>query len=409
MENNYCLALVGINHKSSNVEIREKLQLGRGEVVDFLQYLYACDEIDSVIILNTCNRLEFYLAILPGFEPITIIEKAYKSKNIEINNYYNLFYTMYNGDITRHLFRVISGLDSLVLGEFQIQGQVKESYSIACEVRTVNKVMHKLFHAAFRTGKKVRTNTNIADGRNSVSGVAAQIIIDNISQESHIAIIGVNENTRIMTEKLRYNGYGNFIFINRTKYKAEMYAEEFGGIAAGFDELEKSLLFTKALFTSTGATDYIINQELLQRLVNQKSVLEILIDMAVPRDIDSHKLPNNLKCYDIDDLQQYLEEQNKIRMSAVPEAERIIEDAVSVFQAWSENMNNSLLEPYTEKFEIIRQQLMEEYKQQFSAQTFEKVDKLSKSLIHRMQSTFVRAIVRTNQELKVFLQHRDSM
>jgi glutamyl-tRNA reductase len=314
-----------------------------------------------------------------------------------------------NGDITRHLFRVISGLDSLVLGEYQIQGQVKEAYSTSCEVRTVNKVMHKLFHAAFRTGKKVRTNTGIAEGRNSVSGVAAQIVIDKIPKDATIAIIGVNENTKIMAEKLRYNSFKNFIFINRTKYKADILAEEFGGLSSDLESLENSLLKSSAVFTSTGANDFIITQDLLQRLVKNNSPLELLIDMAVPRDIDTRNLPESISSYDIGDLQQYLEEQNKIRMSAIPDAEKIIADNVLLFQAWSDNQNNTLLEPYSEKFELVRQQLMEEYKQQFSPQTYDKVDKLTQSLIHRLQSTFIRAIVRTNQELKVFIQHRDSM
>jgi glutamyl-tRNA reductase len=409
MENNFKLALVGINHKSSKIDEREMLQLSRADVLDFLQIIYACEEIDSVIILNTCNRLEFYLSILPGYNPLKIIEKAYSHKNIDLSKFTHLFYSKDNGDITRHLFSVISGLDSLVLGEYQIQGQVKEAYSIACEVRTVNKVMHKLFHAAFRTGKKVRTNTSIAEGRNSVSGVAAQIVIDKIPKDATIAIIGVNENTKIMAEKLRYNSFKNFIFINRTKYKADILAEEFGGLASDLESLETSLLKSSAVFTSTGAKDFIITQDLLQRLVQNNSPLKLLIDMAVPRDIDTKNLPESISSYDIGDLQQYLEEQNKIRMSAVPDAEKIIEDNVSIFQAWSDNQNNTLLEPYSEKFELVRQQLMEEYKQQFSPQTYDKVDKLSKSLIHRLQSTFIRAIIRTNQELKVFIQHRDSM
>jgi glutamyl-tRNA reductase len=266
-----------------------------------------------------------------------------------------------------------------------------------------------LLHAAFRTGKRVRSETSIAEGRRSVSGMAAQLMIDNLKKTDIISIIGVNENTTIMAEKLTTAGFGNFIFINRTKYKAEMLAEQFGGKAAELDELAQCLKSSQALYTSTGSSEYIINSELISFLNNENTCPKLMIDMAVPRDIDSANLPEGIEVYNIDDLQQYLDEQKKNQLESLPLAEKIVVDEVKIFQAWSELRTNSILEPYSEKFEIIRQQIMEEYKQQFSENAYQKADKLTRSLIHRMQSTFIRALLRTNQELKVFLQHRDSM
>jgi glutamyl-tRNA reductase len=403
------LALIGINHKSCKIEEREIFLLDNKEETEFSQKLFSFDEVDGIMILSTCNRLEFYFSLNTDIDPYDLIEKVYSEKNIDLTNYEHIFYTSHDIEVTSHLFSVISGLDSLVIGEFQIQGQVREAYSKACKIKTVDGLLHKLLHAAFRTGKRVRSETPIAEGRRSVSGMAAQIIIDNIGNDDTICIIAVNENTTIIAEKLATAGFSNFIFVNRTKYKAEMIAEQFKGKAAGLDELEKSMAVSQAVYTSTGASDYIIKTELIIRLHQKYLCPKLMIDMAVPRDIDSSNLPVDVKVYDIDDLRYYLEKQKKNQLEALPDAEKIIADEVKIFQAWSEMRTNTILEPYSEKFEIIRQQIMEEYKQQFSESAYDKADKLTRSLIHRMQSTFVRALIRTNQELKVFLQHRDSM
>ncbi|ROL61139.1 glutamyl-tRNA reductase [Bacteroidetes/Chlorobi group bacterium ChocPot_Mid] len=403
------LALIGINHKSSKIAEREHLLLNSKEESEFAEKLFSLNEVEGVMILSTCNRLEFYFSLKNEIDPFDLIERIYFEKNIDISDYEHIFYTFREIEVTRHIFRVISGLDSLVLGEFQIQGQVREAYSKACKLKVVDKMLHKLLHAAFRTGKRVRSETSIAEGRRSVSGMAAQLMIDNLQKSDTICIIGVNENTTIMAEKLTYAGFSSFLFVNRTKYKAEILAEQFGGQAKGLDDLKSALENSNAVFSSTGASEYIISSKLIKELSQESKCPSLMIDMAVPRDIENSYIPENLKLYDIDDLRLYLEEQKRNQLEALPEAEKIVEDEVKVFQAWSETRTNTILEPYSEKFELIRQQLIEEYRTQFSEKNIEKVDKLTRSLIHRMQSTFVRALLRTNQELKVFLQHRDSM
>jgi len=344
-----------------------------------------------------------------SFDPKQLIELLYSNSSINNDNYKNLFYTYTEKDVTGHLFKVVTGLDSLVLGEYQIQGQVKEAYSKACDAKTVDKILHKLFHAAFRTGKRVRANTSLGDGKQSVSGVASQIMIDNLIKTDRIAIIGVNETTKILATELNTAGFNNLVFVNRTNYKADMLAEQYCGLSAGLDEIENVLFDCQAIFSSTGAPGIIVSSELLQKLFDQNHCPRLIIDMAVPRDIDTKGLDQEVRSIDMNDLKNYLDLQKKNQLEAIPEVNKIIEDEIKVFQAWSETRTNTMLEPYSEKFEIIRQQLLEEYKQQFSHIAFDKVDKLSRSLVHRMQSTFVRALIRTNQEIKVIKQHRDSL
>jgi glutamyl-tRNA reductase len=406
---NLKLVLIGINHKSSTINEREIFQLETKIEREFLEYFYSMEDVEGIIILSTCNRIEFYMIIHSESSPFDIISKAYNSLKIDTEKHRTNFYQLEDKEVTEHLFRVISGLDSLVIGEYQIQGQVKEAYSRACDVKTVDKILHKLFHAAFRTGKKVRSDTTLGEGRRSVSGMAAQLMIDNIDKSGTVCIIGVNENTKIMAEKLKSEGFNNFIFVNRTRYKAGMLADEYNGKVIEFDKLEKALSLSNAVYTCTGAPSFIIDSGMINRLHGSNNCPKLFVDMAVPRDIESNDLPNDIKVYDIDNLQRYLDEQMKNRVQAIKEAEQIIEQEVSIFQEWSEMRTNTILEPYSEKFEIIRQQIMDEYKNQLPEAAYEKADKLSRSLVHRMQSTFVRALIRTNQELKVFLQHRDSM
>ncbi len=228
--------------------------------------------------------------------------------------------------------------------------------------------------------------------------MASQVIIENTGNNERIAIFGVNENTKILAEELKKAGYGNFTFVNRTVYKAEVMAEQFGGSAAGLDQTERILFESKAVFTSTGAPGFIVGSEMLRRLCVQDRCPSLIIDMAVPRDFETAGLPDTIKVYDIGMLKEYLDRLAAAKAEYVPDAERIVDDEVKVWQAWTENSSNATLEPYAEKFEQIRQQLMNEYRAQFSDKSYDKAEKLTRSLMHRLQSQIVRILVNESKK-----------
>ncbi|MCX7735550.1 MAG: glutamyl-tRNA reductase [Candidatus Kapabacteria bacterium] len=392
------LYIFGINQKTSLTHEREVFQLNRKEIPKALKTIKEYDGVEAVLILNTCNRVEFYLLLADNITPEEIIRKYYfEEKQIIFEGREHLFISLANEKATEHLFRVISGLESLVLGEYQIQGQVKEAYSIACEVKTLEKIMHKLFHAAFRCGKAVRNNTSLGEGKQSVSGVASKIIIDKLNKTDKIAIIGVNENTKIMASELKANNFYNLIFVNRTLYKAEILAEEYGGIASPLSNIENILTECKAIFSSTGSPDYIVTNEILQRLIAQGKCPNLIIDMAIPRDIETRNLPEEIEVYDLGRLNGYLERQNLERMKDFPKAEKIIEDEVRLFQTWADNSDNELLQPIAEKIELVRQNLINEYENQFSDQSKAKVDKITRQLIHRIQPILINALLKAKE------------
>jgi glutamyl-tRNA reductase len=389
------LYVTGISYKTSSVEDREVLEIGRKEINLALNSIAENKSVKEALIVSTCNRLEFYLLLNSPVSPGLIIKDFFRNfKSLDISDKLHLFYTYSEEEATRHLFRVVSGLDSLVLGEYQIQGQIKEAYSLACSAKTMEKYFHKLFHAAFRVGKKVRSTTSIGEGKQSVGGVSTQLIVDNLKSNESVALIGVNENTRIVANKLKYHNFNHLKFVNRTLSKAEQMVEEFGGLAYSLDDLEEALGKSKAVYSSTGADVFIIDSKMLNSLAERNCCPQILIDMAIPRDIENKNLPENIKYYDIGDLQRYLELQKNSQLEAVPYAERIIEEEVDIFKAWTEVQTESLIEPYAEKFELIRQQLLNEYREQFPDQSFEIVDKMTRKLIHRMQSSFVNALMK---------------
>jgi glutamyl-tRNA reductase len=398
-KNNHIITVIGINHHTARIEDRELLEIDKKEIKEALLKIFANPAVESVLILNTCNRLEFYILVAGDEEPFDVIKAFYKeARSIEVENKRDVFYIYKGVEATRHLFRVISGLDSLVVGEYQIQGQVRDAYSLACDVKTMENVMHKLFHAAFRCGKAVRSKTSLGEGRQSVSGVAAGLFFEYCDIKDNIVIIGVNENTRIIARELKAAGYNNLIFINRTLYKAEIMAEEFEGEAYPFDKLMYILSNADAVFSSTGAPHYIVNSKMLQSLAKRNIGPELIIDMAVPRDFNTEGLPSRIKTFDISDLKEYLSKQSEKKAKDLPKAEKIIEDEVKVFSAWTEFSGSDLLKPFAEKFEITRLQILDEFRSQFSAKDFELVDKLSRRMLHRVQATFVNALKKKNQE-----------
>ena len=254
---------VGINHKTSSISEREVFQIGKKEISGALKYFKSRKEVEGVVIISTCNRLEFYLVLNQNTDPFSIVKDFYfDKKQIDAVTKIESFYLYNQSKVASHLFRIVSGLESVVLGEYQIQGQIKDSYSIACSEKTADKILHKLFHAAFRTGKSVRTHTKIGSGKQSLSGVAYQLINEAIKKDDAITIIGVNENTKIIAEKLNHSGFTNLNFLNRTLYKAEELAEKYNGTAFTLNKIEEPLAKSKCLFSCTGSPEFIITSDL---------------------------------------------------------------------------------------------------------------------------------------------------
>jgi len=391
------LAVVGISHHTASISSLEAFQLDRKEIARTLHFFRAFPGVSGTVIISTCNRVEFYFSTINDVEPFELVRKYYLANKIfDINNKRNSFFSLRNSDATTHLFRVISGLDSLVPGEYQIQGQIKELYSIACSEKSADKIIHKLFHAAFRVGKNVRSSTSFGSGKQSVSGVAYQIISEKLFKDDSIAIIGVNQNSKIIAEKLFSSGFNQLIFINRTLHKAQQLASQFSGSAFGFDNLDKALSNVKCIFSSTGAPGYILTPDLLKTIFSGTKFPELIIDIAVPRDIDTDGLPGTTETFNLEGLKKFLENQQKEIARDIPQVEKIVEQETALFAAWSETNSNSSVAYFDERIEAIRQQFLSENTENLTKEESLILDKFSRSLIHRLKSTLHQIVLTGN-------------
>ncbi len=384
----YELFVVGINHKTASISDRELFQISKKEICSTLNYFKSRKEVEGVVIISTCNRVEFYLVLQQNSDPFFIIKEYFlEKKKLDTESKQNLFYTLKKSDVAKHLFRVVSGLESVVLGEYQIQGQIKDSYSVACSEKTADKILHKLFHAAFRTGKSVRNNTFIGSGKQSLSGVAFQAMKESLKKSDEITIVGVNENTKIIAKKLYESGFVNLNFVNRTLYKAAELAEKYNGTAYSLDQIDEPLSNSKCLFSCTGSPQIVIASNTITKTFKKAGCLKLIVDMSIPRDIDTNGIAASIKVLNLEGLKKYLSKQKTKIESEISSAERIINAEANLFEVWSEAQQDDVFAPLAEKIEQVRQQLLDETSTQFSEADLNLLDKFSRSLVHRLKAT----------------------
>jgi glutamyl-tRNA reductase len=395
------LFVVGINYETSTISEREIFLINRKEISWSLHNFNSRKEVEGVVIVSTCNRLEFYLVLKQNTHPFDIVNDFYlEKKEIFANQRQNLFYIHSGTEVASHLFKVITGLDSMLLGEYQVQGQIKEAYSLACSQKSADKILHKLFHAAFRVGKNVRSKTRIGSGKQSLSGVAAQIIKEKLKREDIVTIVGVNQNTKIIAELLSIAGFSHLIFVNRTLYKAEELAEKYNGLAFSLDRIQEPLISSKCVFTCTGSADYIISSEVINNSYNKSRCPSLLIDMAVPRDINTNSITSDIEIIDLEVLKKYLEDQKSEIEVDVPLAKNIISNEANIFEVWNESQNDDSLGVFAEKIETIRLKLLDETKLHVSENELHLLDIFSRSLLHRLKSTITQTTVMNNELLE---------
>jgi glutamyl-tRNA reductase len=337
------IILIGMNHKTAPLEIREKLSLSCWDNLNPVSELMKVPEVKEAMYLSTCNRVEV-------LADTTEVEGALANLRSFIFHHGNLsreemekcLYIYFDQDAIRHLFRVASSLDSLVMGEPQILGQVKEAYHLAAENHATGMILNKVLHHAFRVAKRVRTETAIANNAVSVSYAAVELAkkIFGSLEGKTVLIVGAGEMSELAARHLVNHGVGKFLIANRTYARALELAQVFQGTAIEFHELAEKLGETDIVISSTGATGYVITKEMVaQALHGRKNHLLFLIDIAVPRDIDpAAGEMDNAFLYNIDDLQEVVDDNIKSRRQEAQRAESIVEEEVGKCRAWMNSL-----------------------------------------------------------------------
>lgn len=324
----------GLNHQNAPVEIREKFAIGNHELQDTLSAVRAIDGTGGAVILSTCNRVEFYAASLCPVRTFEALRGLMQTRS-------GVDAPLYFHDTprsVRHLFRVASGLDSMVLGETEILGQVKKAYSAAAEMGATGRHINKLFQHAFRVAKHVRTETQITRGATSVGSVAVELagkIFGDLGGR-RVMILGAGETSERTARSLVSRGVRTVIVSNRTFERAARLAGEIGGLAIHFDHWQNAFADVDILICSTAAPHAILTLEKLAPMMRDRGGRPLfVIDLAVPRDADP--AINDLEgvfLYDIDSLEGIVRQSLEVRRSEIERCEHMITHQVNTFVTW---------------------------------------------------------------------------
>ncbi|MBO8144511.1 MAG: glutamyl-tRNA reductase [Thermodesulfobacterium sp.] len=395
MDLDITILVIGLNHKTAPVEIREKLAFKNSSLHPLEKLKKEVSSFKEGLFLSTCNRVEFYFILernqknrfLTDFFSFIENESSFKWKDLEPH-----FYFLENEKAIKHLFEVACGLDSLVIGEPQILGQVKSAYKEALNYRTSGIVLNRLLHKCFSVAKKVRTETGIGGGAVSISYAAyrlAKKILGSL-KDKVVLLVGAGEMAELACMHFVSEGVKKVLIANRTLSKAVELAEKFRGEAYSLDELLNALIKADIVISSTGAPNCIITKNMIASVLKPRKYKPLfVIDIAVPRDVDPEV--NNLEnvyLYDIDDLKSVVEKNLKEREKEATRAKTIIEAEVLKFQKWLKELGfYPTLRALNEKAEKLRQkELAKTFKKlkNLSEEEKEAIEILTRSLIQKL-------------------------
>ena len=322
------LHLVGLSHKSAPVAVREKVALGGDELKDAMSSLAGRPGVSEAMVVSTCNRVECYVY----GESLEEARRFFLERTADAEGH---LYAHSGRDAVRHLFRVAASLDSMVVGEPQILGQVKESYGLAAAAQSAGAFVSRLCNRAFATAKRVRSETEIARGAGSVSQVAVELVekIFGDLRDRAVLLVGAGKMGALSAKALRDLGADRILVTNRSPEKARALAGEIGATAEPWDGLTSLLALADVVIVSTGAPTYVITQELAAHVMKARRGRSIcLIDLAVPRNVDpACGQQDNVYAYDIDDLQKVVVQTHTARAEEALRAEAIVEAEVMAF------------------------------------------------------------------------------
>ncbi|WDP89860.1 MAG: glutamyl-tRNA reductase [Desulfobacter sp.] len=332
------IILIGANHKTAPVALREKLSFSGDETLAALEHFKQDDRIKEALVFSTCNRMEILYIPETGDQIDAVIQFISDHKQLPVSEFRSSLYVHEGDAAIRHMFCVAASLDSMMVGEPQILGQVKQAYKTAVKVGASGVLLNRMMHKAFSVAKRVRKETGIGDNAVSISYAAIELankIFSDLSTKS-VMLLGAGEMAELAVEHLMNHNVKNIVVANRTFENALSLARKFNGSAVQFEEREAALADVDIIISSTGATEYVLTRDQVKRAMKARNHNTIFfIDIAVPRDIDPgiNKV-SNAYVYDIDDLKNIVETNIQQREQETVKAGRFVEEALVSFRKW---------------------------------------------------------------------------
>ncbi len=387
------LLALGISHKTAPVELRERLAISDARLGDVLDELRGAGAAQEAVAISTCNRTELYLVagdpVAAETAALGTLARQAETRPTELAP---AIYALRNCDAARHLFRVTTGLDSMIVGEAEVQGQVKRAYDAALRAGATGPLSNRLFHAALATGKRARSETRIGAGALSVSSVAvglAREVIGDLA-ERHVIILGAGETSELTARALADEGVRTIFVANRRRDRALSLAERFGGQAVSFDALPEELAAADIVLAATASPHAIVGaQEIAEVMRTRPDRPLLLIDLAVPRDIDAGcgEVPG-VTLYDIDDLQGVIASNRSVRAAEARRVEGIIEQEIGHFARWLGSLDAlPTLAALREQGTAIAHRVVEENAGRWesaSDRDLERVEAIARTVVNRL-------------------------
>ena len=434
------LSIIGVNHRTAPVEVRERIALAPAEVAQVLRTFHAEPALEESLLISTCNRTELYSLPRPGHDPLAyFLDHIARIKGGPVAAEPSVFYRHDGQAAVRHLFRVAAALDSQIVGEHQILGQVKDAYRAAVEARTAGFLINRLFHCSFRVGKRVQTETELGRGSAGIASAAVELArhIFSTLEGKTALLIGAGQTAECAARSLLAAGATRLIVANRTLSRARQLAydlvhkppeavcgpegetcvdtgddgpatcpallAETGGEAApapategqpqteavGLEDLANVLPRADLVISSTGSPELVLKFDAVADGLRRRDRPLFIVDIAVPRDVDARLAEvENVFLYNIDDLGRLVERNLERRRQEIPRAEAIVEDELGEFAAWQSSLQVApTIKLLTEFLEGLRQAHVERYGGKFSDADREQLQRFTQTLgnqfIHR--------------------------
>lgn len=401
------LIVIGLNHKTAPIDIRERLAFPEDRIETALHQVKSVPSLKENMILSTCNRVEIY-ATARETEKAIIELKHFLSQyhGLPIKEFDKNLYSLVGEEAVRHIFRVASSLDSMVVGEPQILGQIKEAYNLAVESKTSGLILHRLLHRAFHVAKRVRTETKIGNSAVSVSYVAVELAkkIFGILERRTVLLIGAGEMCELAARHLISGGIEKVLVTNRTYERALTLAQEFKGEAIPFEEIGQGLKRADIVISATNSPQFLIHHDQVSKVIKDRKQRPIFfIDIADRRDIEPRVGDiENVYLYNIDDLQKVANENIQDREKEGQKAESIVQDEVAKFVNWYHSLEvTPVIVSLREKFEEIRKKELEKtfsLHPTLSDKERQSLEALTSAIINKVLHDPLTLLKQTNEE-----------
>jgi glutamyl-tRNA reductase len=387
------LLTLGASHKTAPLPLREKLALPAGRAARVLAELTEHESVHEAVALFTCNRTELYLVTADAVEAEnTVLGILSRQAGLRPTELLGSLYSLHEGEAVEQLFSVTAGLDSMIVGEAEIQGQVKRAYELALTEGVSGPVSNRLFRDALAAGKRVRTETEIARSNVSVSTVAVQLAADFLGDltDRRVLVIGAGENAELTARALRDRGVETLFVANRRYDRALGLAQRFSGRAVTFENMPRELETADIVVSSTGAPHQIVGREELEYVASSRSGRPlVLIDLAIPRDIEpSVRDCPGIALYDMDDLQQAVARGIGAREAEVEEALLVVREEAARFEGWRASLDVvPTISALRQRAEEVVEQVLRENEPRWEALTDadrERVEVMARAVVSRL-------------------------